>query len=158
MAKRDQTMRTKAMSDMSLWDESLDKKHTEALKRIIKQYGWPTIALVGQEASNDAWLIVQHADHDPKFQEQCLGLIKSLPKQEVTLSNVAYLEDRVRVAQGQPQLYGTQFDQPGENFGPKVVEDWDRLDTRRSAMGLQPFEEYRKLMIEYNKSGFRGTL
>ncbi len=144
MAKADQEMRERAIKDMSPWDESIDKGNTEALKEIIDSHGWPTISMVGKEASNAAWLLVQHADHDPTFQQYCLNLMKNLPSDEVRAVDLAYLEDRVRVAQGRPQLYGTQFDNPGKNFGPKHVENRANLDKRRKAVGLEPFEEYRK--------------
>lgn len=103
MAEADQTMRTQSVDDISRWDSSLDKLHTKQLKRIISRYGWPKISLVGIDVSNAAWLLVQHADHDLEFQEECLRIIKALPKDEILQSNVAYLEDRVRIAKGMPQ-------------------------------------------------------
>ncbi len=64
------------------------------------------------------------------------------------MQNIAYLEDRVRVAQGRPQLYGTQFDDPGVNFGPKEVQDRINLDKRRLKVGLSSFADYQELMYE----------
>jgi hypothetical protein len=138
---------------MTQWDEALDKKHTVRLKSIIEKCDWPIVSLVGVEASRAAWLLVQHADHDVQFQERCLRLMKRMPTGEVCLADIAYLEDRVRCAQGRPQLYGTQFDNPGKRFGPKTVEDRAHLDRRRKAVGLSPFKEYKQLMIEYYDSG-----
>ena len=63
---------------------------------------------VDQEARK-AWLLVQHADADVKFQRRCLDLMARLPKGEVSISNLAYLTDRVLLAEGKKQLYGTQF-------------------------------------------------
>jgi hypothetical protein len=51
---------------------------------------------------------------------------------------LAYLTDRVRVARGEPQLYGTQFGR----CGPHPIEDPDALDERRGAVGLEPFADY----------------
>src|ERR1017187_4167812 len=88
MAKTDQDMREKSAKDMSLWDESIDKKHTARLKSIIKEYGWPTITLVGERASRAAWLLVQHADHDRGFQKDCLKIMKGLPSGEASLADI----------------------------------------------------------------------
>lgn len=153
MFKTDQEMRNNSIKDPTAWDAEIDRKHTKRLKDIISQYGWPTISLAGPEASNAAWLIAQHADHDRGFQKQCLELMKQLPSDEVNLRNIAYLEDRIRVAGGRPQLYGTQFDRTGKRFGPSHVKDKRNLDKRRKAMGLQPFEEYRKIMTKYYGGG-----
>src|SRR2546429_6865696 len=90
MSATDQAMR---MSDT--WNDEVDKKNTARMKAIVAKFGWPTTSIFGKEASNNAWLLVQHADLDIEFQEACLSLMKKLPPDEVSLSNIAYLEDRV---------------------------------------------------------------
>ncbi len=151
-SEQDQVMRNKNLADNNFWDESIDKNNTLFLKKIIKKYGWPTISMVGQQASDAAWLLVQHADHDTKFQEYCLNLIKTIPKKEINQSHIAYLEDRVLVAKGLPQKYGTQFFGIGKDLKPRQIEDKKNVDKRRAKMNLSKFAEYEKLMNEtYNK-------
>lgn len=147
MAKADQDMRTSAIHDKATWDHDLDKKHTKALKRIIARYGWPTISMVGAEASNDAWLIAQHADHDIAFQKECLALLKDVSTGDIVPNNIAYLEDRVLVAEHKPQLYGTQFQGMGSDLKPQLIEDEAHVDERRKQVGLGTLEEYTKLML-----------
>jgi len=54
--------------------------------------------LVGKKASQGAWLIAQHADHDLKFQKKCLKLLaEKLKIKKVEPRNFAYLTDRVLV-------------------------------------------------------------
>jgi hypothetical protein len=65
---------------------------------------------------------------------------------EAARAQLAYLEDRVQVQAGQPQLYGTQFTVTGAEFGPCPIEDPKRLDQRRADMGLEPFEVYEARM------------
>lgn len=62
--------------------------------------------------------------------------------------NLAYLTDRCRVAAGQPQVYGTQYDSDGfdGNLRPHLIEDPERLDARRAAVGLEPHAEYDRRM------------
>jgi hypothetical protein len=58
------------------WDIVDDRARTERLKWIIAQYGWPTFDLVGEDGADAAWLIAQHSDLDPEFQQEALNLIK----------------------------------------------------------------------------------
>lgn len=147
MAKEDRNMRNKAIHNEQSWDYTLDVKNTIALKKIIAQYGWPTIPMVGVEASMDAWLIAQHADHDRIFQKECLVLLKKLPAGHISPSNIAYLEDRMLVSQQKPQLYGTQFDRIGPEMKPLPIRDKRHVDERRRLLGLSTLAEYTELML-----------
>ena len=147
MAAIDQEMRIKSMNGEP-WDSSVDDSNTKSLKDIISKYGWPTISSVGVEASQAAWLIAQHADHDIDFQAQCLEMMRQLEPQDVSPTNRAYLEDRVRVNQGKAQIYGTQFNGNVDKLEPQPIEDEEHLDERRASVGLGPFKEYRKQIEE----------
>ena len=160
---KDQNMRNSHFSsggDQVEWDDSLDKKNTESLKLIVEEIGWPTVSLVGSEASMQAWLLVQHADHDPEFQVYCLGLMKKQSDGEVAKKNIAYLEDRVKVGNGEPQLYGTQF-HTGKSgkLEPRPIENPKQLEERRSQMELGTFESYLTMMHEAygNEDGDRES-
>jgi hypothetical protein len=130
------------------------------MKEIVREIGWPTISKVGKVASNMAWLLVQHADHDSAFQEDCLNILKKVDGGDINKRNIAYLEDRVRVNTGRPTLYGTQFFQnPEGSFGPREIEDKENLNKRRAEMGLEPFEEYEQKMRErYGEIGKRKDI
>jgi hypothetical protein len=145
MSEADQQMRKSGQ-----WDSSIDIANTQRMKEIVAQIGWPTRSKVGGRASEMAWLLVQHADHDRAFQAMCLDLMKAQSAGEVSPANIAYLEDRVRVGEGRLQLYGTQFyaDEAG-NFGPKPIEDPDHVDERRKAIGLQPLSEYARDLEQF---------
>lgn len=88
---------------------SIDRQNTARIREIVQQYGWPTFDLVGEQASNCAWLLVQHADRNPLVQMYCLPLLKEAVDQgQANPSNYAYLYDRVQIAKGEKQLYATQ--------------------------------------------------
>src|SRR5260370_39359132 len=88
----------------------IDEANTKWLKGIVEKHGWPGTKLVGEPGAYDAWLLVQHADRDREFQKKCLGLMKPLVETgEVAKGDFAYLTDRVLIADGKKQLYGTQF-------------------------------------------------
>jgi len=154
MVAFDQEMREKSLDDDAVWDEEVDRRNAEAMKRIVGEIGWSTVSKVGKEASDAAWLLIQHADHDPEFQLQCLALMRQEPENEVSLRNVAYLEDRVRVNTNRGQMYGTQFHETRDEVGnvvryePRLIEDVEHLNERRAQMGLEPHEEYAKHLTE----------
>ncbi|MGW0435747.1 DUF6624 domain-containing protein [Micromonospora sp. NPDC003197] len=141
MADTDQQMRTRAHVDMDLWDVEVDHVNTARLKEIIDQIGWPTVSKVGAEASSAAWLVAQHAPDDLDFMKRCLLLMQQAGPGEVKLSNIALLDDRVRIIQDQPQVYGTQFCNTGNGWDPFPIEDPERVNERRAAMGLDTFED-----------------
>lgn len=156
MAKLDQARRKAGtISSYANWKDKglIIKENTKTLKKIVKQFGWPTIQLVGKKASNLAWLLVQHADHDLKFQRYCLRLmIKEAKRGSVLWENVAYTTDRILVNDGRPQLYGTQFYESKAKLIPRLIKNVDNLNERREKMGLEPFEVYKnKLLKQYRR-------
>ena len=89
MYELDQAIRQACVGDrenpkvMSLMTD-MDRANMYHLKKIIEKYGWITISEFGKKASRQAWLLVQHADEDPSFQQKCLKIMKNLiPKNEV---------------------------------------------------------------------------
>ncbi|MEO6361501.1 MAG: DUF6624 domain-containing protein [Sphingomicrobium sp.] len=124
-----------------------DRVNTEWLKKIVKAEGWPKISVVGKEASQSAWLLVQHADADPPFQLHALRLMDRLVATgEVDKSNYAYLYDRVMLKVSGIQRYGTQMTCRGGKRVPQPLESESTVESRRSELGLTPMSEYMALM------------
>lgn len=140
MAKTDQEMRNKVIDKRAGWDSSVDKANQTRLIQIVNKYGWPTISMVGAEASNAAWLLVQHAP-DLRFMELCLELMESLPGGEINPINIAYLKDRVLMMNGKPQIYSTQFHGTGKNIHVAPIEDIEHVNERITSVGLGSFSE-----------------
>lgn len=126
--------------------EKIDGDNTKWLMHVVDEHGWPTITMVGKDGANAAWLLVQHADHNVKFQSKCLDLMTKLPKDEVSRSELAYLTDRVLLAEGKKQIYGTQFSNDDGKFRPRPLEDEVNVDKRRAEVGLEPLADYAKTM------------
>jgi hypothetical protein len=126
-----------------------DKENTDRLGKIVEQFGWPTHTLVGKDGAQAAWLLVQHADLSPKFQRKCLDVMARLPRDEISQQNVAYLTDRVLLAEGKKQVYGTQFTLTDGKWKPRPLEDEANVDLRRVEVGLPPLAEYAKEIEAY---------
>lgn len=143
----DQKVRTAPKID-PLKMRKVDAANTAWMKKVVDKHGWPGKSMVGTDGAFAAWLLVQHADADPKFQARCLELMKkAYEKKEVRGQDLAYLIDRVLVGQGKKQVYGTQFwTPPLGKLQPRPIEDEAHVDARRSEMGLGPLAEYRKIM------------
>jgi len=127
---------------------AIDASDTARMREIVKTHGgWPGPDLVSVDGTEAALLLVQHADADHSFQKEMLPLVKkayragSLRGQEYAL-----LQDRVLVAEGKPQIYGTQVTFEDKKPVPKPIEDEAHLDKRRAEMGLPPFAEYLKFL------------
>jgi hypothetical protein len=124
-----------------------DRQNTKRLRELIALFGWPGKSLVGEFGAEAAWILAQHADRDPQFKAECLEKMKAASLEDVNAKHIAYLTDRVRVNTGQPQRYGTQFwtDENGV-FGPRPLENEEKIEEYRASVGLEPFAEYRQTM------------
>lgn len=123
--------------------QAVDHASTARMRQVLAVHGWPGHSLVGEDGSRAAWLLVQHGPLD--LQEQALPLLAGAVRcGDASPVDLAYLTDRVRMRQGKPQLYGTQY-RNGELY---PVEDPGRLDERRAAVGLGPHAGYDVRMRE----------
>lgn len=157
MAQKDQEIRSVDTGNDIEKDHEVAEKmkeinieNAERMKEVIEQIGWPTASKVGKKQSSNAWLLVQHADHDIEFQKLCLNLMKESSKEDVDVADIAYLEDRIRVNSKEGQVYGTQFKETKDEsnqviaYEPKPIEDEKHVNERRASVGLEPLEEYKE--------------
>jgi len=125
----------------------VDARNTARMHEIVEEYGWPTKSMVGGDGTRSAWLLVQHADMDVAFQRKCLALMRPrLADGQVSPADVAYLTDRVRVNEGEPQVYGTQFHLKDGQRQPRPIEEPEKVDERRASMGMKPLADYAAFM------------
>ena len=140
MAEKDQLMRSSGN-----WDREIDIENCQELKRVIGEIGWPDFDIVDREGACFAWLIVQHADHDLVFQENCLALMKEkISQNKIDKKHYAYLVDRVRKNSGKKQIYGTQFYVENGCFVEYPILDKANLNKKRKEFGLIEFSKYKK--------------
>jgi hypothetical protein len=127
--------------------QAVDADNTAWLKTLVRARGWPGQSMVGAAAADAAWLMAQHADRDPEFQRECLGLLEAAVRQgEASPRNLAYLTDRVLVHEGRTQRYGTQFMHGHDGLVPQPIEDPEGVDELRASVGLEPLSSYEEQM------------
>jgi hypothetical protein len=125
---------------------AIDKGNTKELKKLLKVYNWFKISEFGEQVDKNAWLLVQHADQDLRFQKNILKTLTSLYKiGETDKSNYAYLYDRVKsIGEGLPQKYGTQGKCIGvETWQPYKILNPINVDKRRKEMGMVSMAVYK---------------
>lgn len=124
---------------------ALDAEHLPQMRRIVAEHdGLPSVAQVGRDGVAAAWLLVQHADADPALQERVLGTLtrQGARRGEVSVHQQVLLTDRVLVANGKPQRYGSQLVPEQGRWVPKPIADPAQVDVLRAGMDEMPLADY----------------
>jgi hypothetical protein len=113
------------------------------VQEILDEHGWVGPDLVGGQANQTLFLVIQHADLE--VQQKYLPMMR----EAVELGNarpsaLALLEDRVALREGRKQIYGSQIGRNPDTNQQYVLplEDPDNVDARRASMGLGPLADY----------------
>lgn len=124
---------------------NMDEESTTFLNKVVIEFGLPTISSVGKKASLFAWLLVQHSK-DIDLQKKYLALLKKADKGDVNPEHAAYLEDRLLMNEGKPQIYGTQVVKNKESgrWEPYKIVSIENVDILRKSVGLESLEDYLK--------------
>ena len=123
---------------------AMQDRHAARLVEIVEEHGWPGLSLVGEMAAGGAFLLLQHADLET--QKKYLPLLREATAAgEAKSTDLPLLEDRVRMLDGEKQLYGSQLLR-GEDGKPALwpIEDEEHVDERRAQVGLEPLSDYLK--------------
>lgn len=126
--------------------EHVHLQNAARLEEIVDSMGYPTRSKVGEQASEAAWLIVQHAISKPSLMRNCYALLTEAPE-DINPQNLAYLHDRICYFEGRPQKFGTQFD----DRGLYPVEDKAETIRLRKALQLSAHDE--NLILEVKNLG-----
>lgn len=125
--------------------DSLHKANQKRIKEIFADHGFVGHDLAGERGSQNFWLVVQHADNDPEFQKEVLKDMElEVEKGNADSKSYGSLVDRLRLNNGEKQLYGTQVDYNWEicQAFPKNLQDSSGVNERRMEIGLEPLEVY----------------
>lgn len=122
--------------------KKVDAINQERLEKIIADCGWPKAELLGKQALEAAFIVVQHASLE--FQRKYLANIEGDFKNgHLPALNYAMLIDRILTRENKEQLYGTQsyiMKDGDKHYFP--IQDSANLNARRIAMGLKPLKDF----------------
>jgi hypothetical protein len=146
----------------ALWAiiSEVDSINLVKVKAILDEKGWVGADKVGGQANQALFLVIQHANQ--ATQEQYLPMMREAVKDSrASARSLALLEDRVALAQGKRQIYGSQIGRNNETGEYYVLplEDPDHVDERRAFVGLGPLSEYvRRWNIQWDVEAYKKLL
>jgi hypothetical protein len=121
------------------------KATTERVKAIINEFGWPTRAVAGDDASFFFWWLFGHADTANEWwRTQIDALTSAFETGGIDPRLSAHMRDRIEACSGNPQIFGTVMgpgDEPGtaRHYWP-LLGDAEEADRRRAQIGLPPMD------------------
>lgn len=141
--KEDQRVRTESRAGGDPGEmQRVDADNTDFVLNVILELGWVDATRFGQEASDAAFLIVQHTS-DMRLMRTALPFIEAdVRAGKVSGQNYALMFDRLQLNLGYEQRYGSQI---GVVDGASVLmpcEDIERVDEFRAEMGMGPLAVY----------------
>jgi hypothetical protein len=139
---------TKALKSMAI---DITGLHTQALREIVQLQGWPSKDQVTEEGVRAAFVLVSHSNN-LSFQQDMLPLIiqSYIDKQGVSGENVAIFTDKVSIAQGKNQVFGTQANVIGGKVVFLQIENEESVDKLRAQMGMQSLAEFKQSLETLN--------
>jgi len=151
---------TKEELEKNLWAivNKNDSINLVKVEEIIEKFGYPGKTLVGEPTNKAAWYVIQHSKKIPIYFE----IIKqSGEKNEIPMTLVATMEDRMLMYEGKEQIYGTQgagrliLNEKGEELFFNFIwpiKDIKKVNDLRKKVGFKDSveENAKALDIEYS--------
>ena len=135
----------------------IDEQNYYQIVTYFYEHGFLGYDKVGEEGSNNFWLLVQHQTEHPEFQEKVLlAMEKEVMNNNADKKNYVYLLDRVKMVKGEAQIYGSQLrlNKEADIYEVYDLEDPEHVNERRSEIGLEPIEDY---VQKVNSAFGKGT-
>lgn len=105
------------------------------IDHILDVYGYPGKAIAGDAAPIPFYIL---GFAPTALKEKHLGkLTVAATRDDISLKSLAFFIDKLRLAKGEKQLYGTQFYLKKDEYVRYPVEDEEHLENRRASMGLE---------------------
>jgi hypothetical protein len=128
--------------------DRIDQANTRALKRILDRISYEELMALSPSAADQAFSIISHSPDDA-FKRRMVAVFEPLARAgRLPGERIALLVDDLAIAEGRPQVYGTNFECVGGVHQPRLTEDMERLNERRAALGMSTIEQYTALMNE----------
>lgn len=143
--------RQPAMAAMWSAIGAVDKANETTLLKMLPPEGWFYKSVYGEGPANTAFLIVQHSDVE--LWRRFLPILEPLVATgEVDGQSFGLMYDRLAVADGRPQRYGTQLTCKAGKLVVDYadIEDAEQVEERRRSMGFSwTLSEYEAFFADY---------
>ena len=123
-----------------------DSLNVVKVTAILDHYGWPGTDKIGRQESETIFFVIQHAN--AVVQDKYLPTVRQAVKDKMLGPDLlAMLEDRLNLAHGRKQVYGSQLIGMGKDAKLSPLEDPENVDKRRAEVGLGPLADY---LLQWN--------
>lgn len=125
----------------AIWQEigRVDRRNQARLLELVPADGWFTS--YGERPAAAAFLIVQHSNVE--LWRRFVPVLEPLVREgKVEGEDYALMYDRLQLAEGRPQRYGSQMTCRDGRWVVSTLEDPANVDARRAEMGMGPLAEY----------------
>jgi hypothetical protein len=129
------------IKEMKMLDSTLLHKVT----LFLNEYGWKRKKEIGELANMGLFLAIQHSS--TKQMESFKEIVeRAYQEDKIEKSSYALFVDRLKVRNGLPQIYGTQYyyDEKLASLRFNEIEDFENINKRRKKVGLPKIEKYAK--------------
>jgi len=116
--------------------------NTTELCSILKQNGWPTRDLVGEDGARSMFYLLRNSATDELQRDLLPVIIAAVKKGEVGKASFAAYIDRLRTNAGLKQIFGTQATMQNGFLVLFPISDEQHVDARRKQYELSPLKEY----------------
>ena len=126
--------------------ESMNEKDSINLVKVeilLNKYGWLGADVLGEQGNKTLFYVIQHSDLETRL--KYLPMMRdAVKKGNAKGKHFVLLEDRVAMEQGNRQIYGSQIVIDGDRFYVHPIIEPEKVNERRSLVGLPPIEDYVK--------------
>ena len=122
------------------------EKNTLSLCPIVKEYGWPTTAVVGKDGVAAALLLLKNSSSFALQADLLPVIVAAVKIGEIPKAVFAGYFDRLRVSSGLKQLFGTQATISGGFLVLYPIETEKYVDARRAQYDLPPLADYLRVL------------
>lgn len=147
--QRDQAFSRTLKNSKGYSDEmrSIHEENARFLEEVLETISLDDLMSSPKDIADGVFLIIQHAISMPSFMKKMHRLLKQVSRPDPVY--IAYLEDRIRSFERQPQLYGTQYDYNEQGRMTMYWCDGDiaTINQRRKSIGLSSVEENEQRFI-----------
>lgn len=131
----------RSAAQAAIWEEigKVDRRNQTRLLELVPADGWFTS--YGERPAAAAFLIVQHSNVE--LWRRFVPMLEPLAREgKVDGQDYALMYDRLQLAEGRPQRYGSQMTCRDGRWVVNTLEDPANVDARRAEMGMGPLADY----------------
>lgn len=131
----------------------IDRKNIKIVTKIIDSLGWLCEDKIGHDANLALFVAIQHADKLETMEKYLPIMRKATKAGNADKRQLAYLIDRIELANNRKQIYGTQpsINKDGKAFIENLIDPMN-VNLRRKSMNLYPIEKYIKMIDSSNNA------